>query len=210
MMYYTVKGNIQIQSMPSGICIKEKKEDAMHSENQLFTGITCLAGERIILRKLTPADAAGLKELTEDLEVYRYLPTFLFEKKYADMDHVINRLYDECLQESLILGIFLDNDFCGLAELYGYQRDAHKLSIGYRLLKRYWGMGIACETVHTLVNHLFGKTEIQLITASTMAKNLASANVLKKNGFVQSAYVVSEDWGFEQPVSVDKWQLRRD
>ena len=34
---------------------------------------------------------------------------------------VIRHLYDECFKESIILGVFMEGDFCGLAEIYGYR-----------------------------------------------------------------------------------------
>ena len=49
-----------------------------------FTEILYLKGDRLCLRALTPDDAPALKELTENPRVYRWLPTFLFEKKYPD------------------------------------------------------------------------------------------------------------------------------
>lgn len=38
-----------------------------------------------------------------------------------------------------------------------------------------------------------------------MIENAASANVLKKNGFLHVAHAVPEDWGFDAPVLTDKW-----
>ena len=74
---------------------------------KLFSDIPCLQSERITVRKLTPQDADGLRELTDCAEVYRFLPTFLFEKKYDDAQYVISKLYsDECLKTSLIPGFF--------------------------------------------------------------------------------------------------------
>ena len=92
-------------------------------------------------------DAEALRELVENPRVYRYLLVFLFEQKYADTRVVISRLYDECLKDSLILGVFKDGDFCGLAELYGYRAEIHKISVGYRLLERKWGQGIAANVL---------------------------------------------------------------
>ena len=43
---------------------------------------------------------------------------------------MICRLYDEGLKESIILGIFQDGAFCGLAEMYGYRDEIHKISVG--------------------------------------------------------------------------------
>jgi ribosomal-protein-alanine N-acetyltransferase len=173
--------------------------------DKLFSSITCLKGERITLRRLTDPDVNGLRELTESEEVYRYLPTFLYEQKYEDKSYVISHLYDECIQTSLILGVFDGDEFCGLAELYGHNALSFKVSVGYRLLKRCWGKGIATETLGILVNYLFSETEIKIITASTMAENKASANVLKKNGFKHLTYTVFENWGRAKPILTEKW-----
>ena len=51
----------------------------------------------------------------------------------------VSHLYDECFRESLILGIYLDDEFCGLAEMYGYRKEIHKISVGYRLMEKHWG-----------------------------------------------------------------------
>ena len=139
--------------------------------------------------------------------VYRYLPTFLYEKKYEDIHYVIRHLYDECFQESIILGVFEIDQFCGLAELYGYRDAIHKISIGYRLLESCWGRGIATGALSQVVRYLDEETDIEIITASTMVENLASANVLRKNGFTLVVHAVGEDWGYENPTITDKWIL---
>lgn len=151
------------------------------------------------------ADAPGLRELTDDPAVYRYLPTFLFEKKYPDAETVIARLYDECWRDSIILGIYTAEGFCGLAEYYGYRDPIHKISVGYRLLKRFWGRGIASEALGRMMDYLYKETDIEIVTASTMVENLASANVLRKNGFSLAVHAVDEDWSFEKPTITDKW-----
>ena len=72
---------------------------------KLFSEIPLIQGSCVILRRLESHDAPGLQTLVDSPSVYRYLPTFLFEKKYADVHEVIHRLYDECLKDSIILGI---------------------------------------------------------------------------------------------------------
>ena len=62
---------------------------------KLFTEIPYIKTERLVLRKIEETDAEGLSELTHSPDVYRYLPTFLFEQKYEDVHEVIRRLYDE-------------------------------------------------------------------------------------------------------------------
>ena len=172
---------------------------------KLFSEIPYIKGKTIVMREIRQEDAPGLKELTESETVYRYLPTFLFEKKYDDVSDVISRLYDECLEESLILGIFMDDRFCGLEELYGYRDDLHKISIGSRLMEWCWGKGVASEALELIVDYLLNETDIEIITASSMVENKASARVLSSHGFERVAHDVPEDWGFEKPRQVDKW-----
>ena len=176
---------------------------------KLFDEVPLIRGERISLSPLTERDIDALHELVDNENVYRYLPTFLFEKQYTSMHDVIRNVYKELFEnkESLILGV-RDNDskdLCGLAEFYGLRDDAHKISIGYRLLERYWGHGIATEAVSLMVSYLYGRTDIQIITASTMIENIASARVLEKNDFIRTARSVEEDWGFDKPTIADKW-----
>ena len=170
-----------------------------------FSEIPYLKGSRVELRQLTLSDAPALAELTEDPEVYRYLPTFLFEKKYPEPRTVIERLYTEAWEDSIILGVFTDGAFCGLAEMYGFRDEIHKISVGYRLLKRCWGRGIATEALGLMIGYLYGETDVEIITASTMVENEASANVLKKNGFTLVSHAVGEDWGYDSATIADKW-----
>ncbi len=123
-------------------------------KKKLFTEIPCIEGPRLILKQVEEQDAEALAEMTQNPNVYRLLPTFLFEKKYADAREVIRRLYDEAFRESIILGIYENGAFCGLAEFYGFRDPAHKISIGYRLSERLWGRGIATETVRMMVDYL--------------------------------------------------------
>ena len=174
-------------------------------KKKLFTEIPCIEGPRLILKQVEEQDAEALAEMTQNPNVYRLLPTFLFEKKYADAREVIRRLYDEAFRESIILGIYENGAFCGLAEFYGFRDPAHKISIGYRLLERLWGRGIASETVRMMVDYLYNMTDIEIITASTLPENSASANVLLKNGFDLVVSGSDEDWGYERPLPTDKW-----
>lgn len=174
---------------------------------EFFREIPYLTGSRLVLRKITQEDAEGLRALVSSEITYRYLPTFLYEKKYEDIGYVISHLYDECLQDSLILGIFKDNDFCGLGEFYGLRKDIHKISVGYRLLPEYWGKGIASETLGIMLKYLNENTGIEIITASTLPDNQASAHVLMKNGFTLVVSGSDEDWGYEKPLPTDKWIL---
>ncbi len=67
---------------------------------KLFSEIPCLQGTRLILKQVEDEDAEKLPELVTNPNVYRFLPTFLFEKKYSDPQEVIRNLYTECLRDA--------------------------------------------------------------------------------------------------------------
>ena len=191
---------------------------------KLFDEIPFLENDKIILKRMEDADARELERMTRSDRVYRFLPTFLYEQKYEDKHDVIRLFYEECFpaKEGIFLGIYWkdrslseeegagfrddpDHVFCGIAEFYGFRDPVHKISIGYRLLEEYWGRGIASMAVSLMVDYLYNQTEIEIITASTMIENQASASVLRKNDFVLVNSNVGEDWGYPAPTMVDKW-----
>ena len=180
----------------------EEKKDPMRL---LFPEPPVLQGERLLLRPLGMPDAEDLLRLTRQEIVYRYLPTYLYEKRFPEMETVIRGLYREGLEDSLILGVFRAGRFCGLAEVYGYRAPIHKASVGYRLAEECWGQGIATETLRLLLEELLANRGIEIITASTMIENRASARVLQKNGFTLVNHAVDEDWGYPEPTPADKW-----
>ena len=182
------------------------------SAKKLFDEIPRLEGDRVVLDRIIEDDAEGLRLLSGNSNVSRYLPTFLFEMQQKDPYETIRLVYGEPYKEkqSLILAIRKKDDgaFCGLAEFYGLRDDAHKVSIGNRLQEQYWGLGFASETVALMVEYLFGQTDITTITASVLIENTGSERVLEKNGFVCTERAVEEDWGFNHPAIVDKFVLK--
>ena len=182
----------------------EEKKDPMRG---LFPEPPILRSSRLLLRPLELPDARDLLHLTRQEIVYRYLPTYLYEKQSGDMEAVIRGLYRDGLEDSLILGVFQNGQFCGLAEVYGYRAPIFKASVGYRLRKEAWGRGIATEALRLLSEELLTNRGIEIITASTMIENSASARVLQKNGFTLVSHAVEEDWGYPEPTPADKWIL---
>ena len=175
---------------------------------ELFSTIPLIKGEDLTLKALTLSDSESLKEMTKSDIVYKYLPTFLYEKKYEDKNYVIEHMYDECLRESLILGVFKNEDFCGLAEMYAYRPMINKISIGVRLIEKYWGYSIAAKASALMEKYLKNETDITLLSASTMSVNTAAGKVLKKQGYKRLARSVDEDWGFDEMTKADVWIKR--
>ena len=186
----------------------EAGEDGVRRK-KLFGEVPCMRGERIVLDRVVDADARALRDLIDNPLVQRYLPTYLFEKQFDDVHEAISLLYGDLFAngESLILAIRTkgEGELAGLAEFYGLRDRLHKVSVGYRLRECFWGRGLATEAARLMVAYLYGETDIEIITASTMMENAASAHVLEKADFIRTARAVEEDWGFPEPTIVDKW-----
>ena len=179
---------------------------------KLFDEIPSLEGERIILKQITEKDLEALQEMACSNTVYRYEPTYLLEQQYTDMDRLLQDLYGKYFEEkqNLFLGIcFKENpaELCGLAEFYDYRDHIHAVSIGTRLREKYWKCGIATEVAQLMVDYLFRETDIEIITASTMVENTASAHVLEKNGFLSTKTIQKEDWGHDKSTDAYRWFL---
>ena len=192
--------------------LEERIVEHLHAADErkkLFSEIPRIEGERIVLDRVVDADADALRDLIDNPFAQRYLPTYLFEKQFDDAREAIRLLYGDLFEnkESLILAIRVNEtgELAGLAEFYGLRDRLHKISVGSRLRECQWGHGFATEATRLMVDYLYGETDIEIITASTMVENKASAHVLEKVGFIRTARSVEEDWGFPEPTIVDKW-----
>ncbi|MCR5458227.1 MAG: GNAT family N-acetyltransferase [Clostridiales bacterium] len=61
------------------------------------------------------------------------------------------------------------------------------------------------QALSLLVEELLTNRGIDIITASTMLENKASAHVLQKNGFTLVNHAIDEDWGYPELTPTDKW-----
>ena len=76
---------------------------------RLFSEIPDIETEILVLRKIEETDEGSLSELVHSQNVYRYLPTFLFEHKYENIHDVIRHLYNECFRDKRRLGLCAAN-----------------------------------------------------------------------------------------------------
>ena len=183
--------------------------------NELIREYPVLNNGKLILRKMTEADAERLSEITSEKSVYATLPTFLFELRYADKREVISHLDDECLAKegSLLLGVYTADEpdkLIGIAEIYNYEENKRKASIGYRIDEACHGRGIATEVTSLLKDYLIGELGLKTITAHVLSDNAASARVLTKNGFADKYPGLYEDWGFDELKLTDKYAFKAD
>ena len=145
--------------------------------------------ERLILRELLLTDAEEMFELDSDPEVHRYLgnnPVTTVEQ----IVHVINFIRQQYIDNGIGRWAVVDkktNEFVGWAglKLITEETNSHKnyYDLGYRLKKKYWGLGIATEAAIASLDYAFDKLKTREVYAIANVENIGSNKVLKKLGF---------------------------
>lgn len=143
---------------------------------------------RLLLREILPTDVDGLFELDNDPEVHRYLGNNPIQTKEqaAEMIAFIRQQY---IDNGIGRWAVIDkqtNTFLGWAglKLITEQTNNHLnyLDVGYRLIKKYWGQGIATEAARASLAYAFDKMQAPAVYAITDSNNAASNHVLLKVG----------------------------
>jgi len=151
--------------------------------------IVSLETKRFILRGVEENDVDGFFELDSDPEVHRYLGNqpVADKEKLAGLIKYIQQQY---IENGIGRWAIVDkqtNEFigwCGLKlvkETINNQNNYYDL--GYRLIRKHWGKGIATETARASLEYGFNVLQLNEIIAAIHCDNIASNNVVKKLGF---------------------------
>jgi RimJ/RimL family protein N-acetyltransferase len=143
--------------------------------------------ERLLLRPITVDDVDLLVDLDSDQEVMRFLtgrPSTRSEVRSSIRDNLGHRW------------IALDpagGDFVGWFGLAPLGDDAFEL--GYRLARRWWGLGLATEGARAMIDEAFTRRGAMSVSAQTMAVNQRSRSVMERCGMrhVRTFHVEFDD-----------------
>lgn len=69
---------------------------------RLFDCFPSMESDRLILREWKESDANGLTDLIRNQQVYRFLPTFLYERSIENTAEMIARSRAECFDTKKI------------------------------------------------------------------------------------------------------------
>ena len=146
-----------------------------------------LESQRLIYRELVPSDDVYLFELDSDPEVHIYLGN----NPVKHIDECRNAIADICVQYQKnglgCLAVILKEtgEFIGWAGLkLEHNVNGHDThyDLGYRFMKKHWGMGYASEAASFFVNYGFNILKLERINAFADVPNMASRRVLEKAG----------------------------
>lgn len=150
--------------------------------------------ERLILRPFQMEDIAPSYEMNLDAEVSKYTG----DGGVVSKDEMHRRITEDVMGDYAKYGYgrlaveikggpsFIG--FCGLK----YLDDLKEVDLGYRLMKAYWGKGLATEASQACVRYGFDTLKLKRMIALVLSENVASVRVLEKLGF-QYEKQVEED-----------------
>ena len=152
--------------------------------------------ERLILREIIQSDLDGMFELDSDPEVHKYLGNKIVCDK-NQIAKVIDFVRQQYIDNGIGRWAVIDkrtNAFIGwtglkfVTELTNGRKNYYDL--GYRLIRKYWGKGIATETALASLDYAFNKLKIDEVYAAASCENLASNKILQKVGmsFIETFY----------------------
>lgn len=139
--------------------------------------------DRLLLREIRLEDSTDMYGLHADPEVQRYTgesPIGSMEEMEAA---IRTRIHNYAKYGYGRWATFLkaDMQFVGWAGL-AYLPEFDEIDLGYRLLTRYWGMGLATEASRAILRYGFEQLGIERIIAIAMQENKASIRVMEKVG----------------------------
>lgn len=152
-----------------------------------FSTFPILESERLILREIVETDADAVFAIRGDYEVTKYNSGAAYVSRDQARNLIAGIRLDYEAGESIRWGITVkgDDTLVGMCGFNYWNRQDHRASIGYDLLRKRWGQGIMPETLRVILEFGFRHMNLNRIEADTSLHNLASVRVLEKLGFRQ-------------------------
>jgi [ribosomal protein S5]-alanine N-acetyltransferase len=152
--------------------------------DELLAELPTLETERLLLRKITPADEGDTFAFTSDPEVPKFMswePHQSLEDSRAYLATVFDR-YRQHMPGPWGIVHKGDARLIGSCGYYDWQRDHNRAEIGYVLSRSYWAQGYMAEAVRELIEFGFREMGLNRIQAICNVPNIGSARVMEKAG----------------------------
>ena len=155
----------------------------------------------VVLRELTPADAGPLEELLCDPVVMEFGDLRTPDGCVAFVEDAM-AMYDE-----YGLGPFavcLDDDpallgYCALRKGRDWIAD-HQVELGYRLVRRAWGHGIATDAARIACARAFDEHHADEVFAAIDPNNDPSIRVAERLGMTRTGEIMFPDYDYPDLV----------
>ena len=142
---------------------------------------TILSTDRCVLASLTEEDFTAVAQLYVDPEVRKYLGGAITSEQIEARFTAI-RMNPEYF--ALSIHIRDTNAFAGLITLAPHQ-DGEDTEISIQLMPKYWGQGLATETLRKVLDYAFNTLGINWLIAETQSVNDQSRALVERVGMEQ-------------------------
>ncbi|QSB04616.1 GNAT family N-acetyltransferase [Natronoglycomyces albus] len=169
--------------------------------------------ERLLLRPFTDTDADDLFALQSDADVVRYWDSPPWTDRVSTVRFLASceKMAADGSGARVVIERKSDQAFVGWCTFNSWNPTFRSASLGYCLARTAWGHGYATEAARVLLQWAFDTLDLNRVQAEADTRNVASARVLEKLGFLHEG-TLREDCIVNGDVS-DSWVyglLRRD
>ena len=149
-----------------------------------------LETNRLLLRQITNDDAQDIFEFRSSEEAMKYISRPI-AKTIDDALNLIALMDSLYQKEVVIWGICYKetNTIIGTIAYLDIDKENHRAEIGYMLHPNYHRIGLMQEAIETIIKFGFEHFKLHTIAANVAPDNIASKNILIKNGFEQQAHL---------------------
>ena len=164
-----------------------------------------LQTDRLRLRPFDSGDADELFTLQSNAHVLRYWdsPPWTDRERADQFIARCQQMADDGSGVRVAIERASDAAFIGWSALNQWNPDFRTASMGYVFVESAWGHGYATEAARALLQWGFDTLDLNRVQAETDTRNVASARVLEKLGFVREG-TLREDCVVNGDVS-DSW-----
>jgi len=144
-----------------------------------------LLTNRLLLRKLEPADAVRIYELRTDPRVNEYVdrpPASSVEDGLRFIHRInINISEGDCLYWAIVPK--QEQDLIGTICLWNWNKTARLAEVGFELLPAWQGRGFMHEALHRIMDYAFEQLPLAQVEAWVHPQNNPCIRLLEANGF---------------------------
>jgi len=140
-----------------------------------------LTTERLTLRPMLQSDTAALFAILGDTEAMRFWQRPAITRLAVAEEMVREQIAAEALCRYWT--VWRQDDAIGSCDLSFIDPVENRAETGFLFRRDQWGQGYAAEAMGAVIGHGFDGLGLQLLTASTHARNLRARRVLERLDF---------------------------
>jgi len=141
--------------------------------------------ERLGLRNWRESDLRPYIEMNQDADVMRFFPYPMTSEQTEASFGSLKKHYEDHGYTFFAVDLLEENSFIGFIGLVNTKFESHFtpcVEIGWRLMKEYWGRGLATEGARACINYAFDVLGLDSVYSFTPMSNLPSERVMQKIG----------------------------